>query len=387
MFRRRKAGQKLHPKRKLFEKLIFVVLISFSLSSVLANFSPVKAARGMPGSPEFGIGAILYPEGLYVQDALSMAADLNLDWISVPISWARYQPDASAAPRLEALDPVMQFAAQHQIAVMVSISKAPTWAHSALGPEPASTAQFVLALMERYPQAIQAVELFPGANTREGWGEPSDSKAYYALFAQVNEKVRDLDNPPVLVAAGLQPLPPGPHAGDVNDLEFLAGLYQLGASKIMPVISVSYNNLTGDPLAILDGSEHRVFRHYEEVRQVMVTNQHQKGLIWITHLSLPSGKIRATDSAFVNINDQAGWMGQAYLQTRGQLYIGVTIGQSLNPEPEGAAEGVPSLRLLGAGGHHPFYPVLREMISLNKAGSATMKPGRPKEGSFVKKRP
>jgi hypothetical protein len=378
-----KASQK--PGRKLLKACIVVLLILFILALPLSGINPVQAERGEPGSPEFGIGAIIYPEGVYVQDALSMAADLGLDWISVPVSWTRYQPDASIAPRLEALDTVMQYAEEHQIAAMVSISRAPSWARSSLGPDPALTAQFVMTLVKRYPQAIKAIELFPGANTREGWGAQPDPGAYYAMFAQVERQTRGLDYPPILVAAGLRPvqLP----SLDMDDLEFLVGLYQLGASKIMPVISLSYTELIGDPLAILDGSEHRVFRHYEEVRQVMVANKHGKGLIWITHLSLPSGKISEQDSVYQDINEQTSWISQAYLQSRAQLYVGVTIGQSLNPEPEGAAEGVLSLRLQSAGGRHPFYTVLREMISLNKAGSATMKPGRPKEGYFVKIRP
>jgi hypothetical protein len=318
---------------------------------------------------------------------MSMATDLNLDWICVPVPWSRYQPDASQAPRLEVLDQVMQFAAENRIAVLVSISSAPAWSRSSLGPDPASTAQFVLALARRYPQAIQAVELFPGANTRAGWGALPDPQAYYAMFAQVEEQTRGLDNSLLLVAAGLQPLPSPTPSGDLNDLEFLQNLYMLGASKIMPVISLRYSELTGDPLAAVNDGEHRKFRHYEEVRRVMVENQHQKGLIWITHLSLPSGTISVPDFAFHDINAQTSWMSQAYLQTRTQLYVGVAIGQSLNPESEGAAEGVPSLRLQGAGGYHPFYPMLRDMISLNKAGSVIIKPGRPKEGSFVKNRP
>lgn len=86
------------------------------------------------------------------------------------------------------------------------------------------------------------------------------------------------------------------------------------------------------------------------------------------------------------MNAQMNWLSQAYIQTRSQLYVGVTIGQSLNPEPEGEAEGVSSL-LRSMGGRHPFYSVLREMISLNNAGGATIKPGKSKEGNFLKKQP
>jgi hypothetical protein len=284
------------------------------------------------------------------------------------------------------LDMVMAFAAQNQIAVLVSISSTPTWARTTRGPDPQKTAQFVQALVQQYPQAVQAIELFPGANTHAGWGSRPNAAAYYAMFSRVDMQIRSLGQPVTLVAAGLQPLRKPTPAGDVNDLQFLRDLYQQGASQVMPVISVQYNELTGDPLAFPDGSEQRVFRHYEEVRRVMSENQHKNGLIWITHLSPPSGTIGLPDSAYHDINAQSSWLSQAYIQTRSQLYVGVTIGQSLNPEPEGTAEGVSSM-LSSAGGHHPFYSALREMISLNNAGGASIKPGKAMEGNFLKKRP
>ncbi len=356
------------------------------LTLALTDFHFVQAARGVPGVPEFGVGAILYPQGPLVKEALVLAAELDLDWIKLPLAWDDYQPDPNEAPRLEALDGVMEFAIQNQIAVLVSITSAPAWARTTRGPDPRKTSAFVQSLIQRYPQAVQAVELFPGANTRAGWGSPPNAAAYYAMFAQVAGQIGSLDPPVTLVAAGLQPVGKPAPAGDMDDLEFLQALYQQGASRVMPVISVQYTELAGDPLVFPNGKEQRVFRHYEEVRRIMSLNQHKNGLIWITHLSLPSGTIGLPDSAYEDINAQSNWLSQAYIQTRSQLYVGVTIGQSLNPKPEGAAEGVSSL-LNGAGGRHPFCSVLREMISLNNAGGATIKPGKAKEGNFLKQRP
>lgn len=367
-------------------RLRFGLVCLLLLTQVLNQVTYANAARGVPGKAEFGIGAILYPQGPLVNEALAMAVDLNLDWMKVPVYWDVYQPNPGEPSRLEALDVVMESAAQNQIAVLLSITRAPQWARTSQGPDPEQTARFVLKLVQRYPQAVQAVELFPGANTRAGWGGKPDASAYFTLFSRVNAQIKGASQPVILVAAGLQPLRMPTPPGDVDDLVFLKELYQQGASQEMPVISVQYKELTGDPLVYPDGSEHRVFRHYEEVRRVMNENQHKNGLIWITHLSLPSGTISIPDSTYHDMNVQTSWLSQAYIQTRSQLYVGVTIGQSLNPEPEGVAEGVSSL-LKSMGGHHPFYSVLREMISLNNAGGATIRPGKAKEGNFLKKQP
>lgn len=356
------------------------------ITQVLNHVPYVNAARGAPGKAEFGIGAILYPQGPLVKEALAMAVDLNLDWMKVPVYWDFYQPNSGEPPWFDTLDVPMEFAARNHIAVLLSVTRAPQWARSSQGPDPEETARFVLELVRRYPQAVQAVELFPGANTRAGWGGKPDAAAYFSLFSRVNAQIKGASQPVILVAAGLQPLRIPAPTGDIDDLEFLKELYQQGALQEMPVISMQYKELTGDPLVYPDGSEHRVFRHYEEVRRVMIENHHKNGLIWITHLSLPSGTISIPDSTYHDINAQTSWLSQAYIQTRSQLYVGVTIGQSLNPEPEGVAEGVSSL-LKSMGGHHPFYSVLREMISLNNAGGATIKPGRAKEGSFLNKQP
>ena len=362
--------------------LVCILLLTLALTKV--GF--VNAARGVPGTPEFGIGATLYPQGPLLKDALAMAADLNLDWVKVPVAWAVYQPDPAAPPQLESLDAVMQFALQNQIDVLISITDAPAWAGTARGPDPDRAARLALALVRRYPQTVRAVELFPGANTRAGWGSRPAAENYFSLFSRVNEQIRATGMPVTLVAAGLQPPEKPAPEGDVDDLEFLRGLYQQGASQVMPVISIQYRTLTGDPLDFPDGIEYRVFRHYEEVRRVMSINSHKNGKVWITHLSLPSGTIRLPDSVYQDVNVQSNWLSQAYIQARSQLYVGVIIGQSLNPEPEGAAEGGSSL-LKFSGERHPFYSVLREMISLNNLGGATIKPGKAKEGSFLKKRP
>lgn len=367
--------------------LRLILLPVLLLSLIAANFNLTVASPGVPASPEFGFGSILYPQGPYVQEALQLASTLGLDWISVPVSWSAYQSDRASSPRLDALDTIMRYAGEHKIAVMLSVSNAPAWAQTPQGPDPEMTAQFVAALYQRFPKTLQAIELFPRANTRAGWGKPANPEAYFTLFKRVDGQLHQLEAPVVLVSAGLEPLTSSPAQGNMDDLMFLKRLYQLGASGLMPVISIQFADLAEDTLIYPNGVEHRVLRHYEEVRQIMVENQHKKGLIWITQISLPSGTIDTSDSAIQDVIAQANWMRQIYFQARSQLYIGVTVAQSLNPAPEGlAAAGVPSL-LLGEGVYHPFSAMLGDMISLNKTGSVINKPGKPKEGNFAKKRP
>ncbi len=366
-------------------RLIKIGLVPLGfLLLLLANSSFVQAARGAPGSTEFGFGAILYPRGPLENEALEAASGVGLDWVEVPVDWVALQPNPSIPPQLDALDGIMRYCGEREIAVAFSLTNAPAWAMTPNGPDPAQTVQFVLTLTNRYPATLNALELFPGANTGTGWGAQPDPKSYVNLFRQVHSSLEAENKPLLLVAAGLRPLAANPEAGSVDDLEFLRGMYASGAGKLVEVLSVQLLDLTGDPLTFPSNKERRVLRHYEEVRQVMAANGQQFGVIWITHLSPPSGKIGAANS--VVRDAQVNWLSQAYVQLRAQLYVGVVFGQSLNPKGEGADEGELSL-LLGAGTFHPFYSVLREMTGLNGIGSVTIKPGKPKEGSFAKKRP
>ncbi|MBE0699716.1 MAG: hypothetical protein IH586_22550 [Anaerolineaceae bacterium] len=360
--------------------LLVLILILFPSQAVLA-------VPGIPGSPDFGNGGVVYPNGPDVKEALAMAADLDLDWINLPIHWDQLQPNPEKPPLFTALDSLIEGSEMHGTAVMVSISDAPDWALTINGPDPEKSAAFVNALAGRYPGGLQAVELFPGANTRQAWEGQVSPQAYFQVFQAVAEGLRREHLSLQLVAAGLQPLPEIPLEGDIQDLVFLEGLYAQGAADWMPVISLQYPELTGEPMVLPTSQEERVFRHYEAVRNVMVKNQHYSGIIWITQISLPSGKIDVQDLQYLNSEaPQVVWLSQAYYLLRSQLYIGVAFIPSLNSNGEGAAAHVLSL-IRGAGDYHPFYSVFRKITGRTQENSLEDKPGKHKEGSLEKKRP
>ncbi len=346
----------------------------------------VQAAKGEPGTSGFGFGAVIYPQDPDIQQAMALAVDLELDWIRVPVAWKDYQAYQDGPVRLEPLDLIMQTAGQNDLAVLVSISDPPDWALTGSGPDADQAARFVQAVVRRFPKTLRAVELFPGANTRQAWGAEPDPQAYLHLFQKVDQLLHDEPEPVLLVAAGLRPLPFLHPTGDMDDLAYLQKLYRLGADQSMPVISLQYFQPAEDPLLPPTGREKQALRHYENVRQVMIKNDHQSGMIWITHLSLPSGTIRVAGSVTTYQEAQSAWLSQAYVQLRSQLYIGAAFLPSLNSTGEETAEEVLSL-LRETGEIHPFYPIMRQMIRLNQAGSLAAVPGRAKEGSFEKMRP
>ena len=65
--------------------------------------------------------------------------------------------------------PIPDEALDSDIAIIARLSNPPAWALTAQGPSTEATAQLVTTLAGRYPGVLQAVEIFPAANTTGGW--------------------------------------------------------------------------------------------------------------------------------------------------------------------------------------------------------------------------
>lgn len=343
---------------KLFR---FCLAVCLATITAVSSVQTALAAKGTPYSPDFGYGAHLDITGQYIPEALQSAAAQKIDWISIDFDWAALWPDASREPKLADLDSAMDIAQRNGLAVMLSLTDAPTWARTADGPDAKLSSWLVVNLAQRYPKALQAVELFPGANLASAWGGTPNPAAYFSLFQVVQASIQQAKLPLLLVAGGLTPLSAGSSTSDSDDLQYLQGLYQSGAAANMSIISLRFPDLTGEPLQAPDGQEHRILRHYEEIRQVMLKNNHQHGMLWITTFSWPSGRIQAADSVYQQSAEQVNWLTQAYKQLRAQLYIGAAFFNALNPAGKDHAASL----IQPDGSYHPFYNTLGKLIAQN----------------------
>jgi hypothetical protein len=348
--------------------------ITIALLACLVFQTTAQAAKGTPDSPDFGFGAQIHLDGQYASQALQTAGQLKLDWVQIEFNWAARWPEAAHSPSLQDLDRAMQQAADENLAVLISLTNAPSWASTPRGPDPSLTTQLLVALAKRYPASLKAFELFPSANTVLGWGALPNPGAYLNLFQSVSKALRTSGLPIQVAAAGLTPLASQSMPGDVDDLAFLSGLYAAGGAEQFSILSLHFQDLTGGPLQSPTQDAHRVLRHYEEIRQVMLANHHAQGILWITRFSFPSGTIQETDRVYAQSNSQVEWLSQAFRQLRAQLYIGAAFVADFNPTPTGAS---PSL-ISANGSPHPFINTLGRLIAQNNqpfeaaSGSSTL---------------
>ncbi len=328
------------------------------LLSILTAPLNAFAHRSEPAQADFNYGAQVDHTGDHLGIAFFLASELGLDWIGMDLDWAQTWPDQTSNPDFSHLAHALAMAEENQLPVLLNLTNAPSWAMAQEGPMPAATADLV-ARLARLSPALQAVELFPEANTAAGWGAAPDPAAYLRLFQAVETRLQQEGLQVQLIAAGLAPLPPNAGPGDQDDLEYLEGLYKHGGAALVSNLSVRLPEITGQPDDSPFSTEHRVLRRYERVRQLMLHYGHLEGMIWITSFTWPSGKISPDDSKFGDPDLQAQWLHRAYNLLSSQLYIKVAFFDRLNPPRGDASQGNATHSLIQPAGS--FHPGLRSL--------------------------
>jgi hypothetical protein len=363
---------------------MFITVTALVICLAFSGLKPVRGASGLPDSLEFGYGAQMNLAGEQIEPAMNAAVGLGLDWIAIEFDWGELWPDASVLPDLNRLNQAMALAVDGKLNVMLSITNAPAWASTPTGPNPDLTASLALSLAGLYPDAFMAIELFPGANTAKGWGAPPDPHRYAQLVYRCSTVLKEAGSNIVVVTGGLTPVSPGQAIASMDDLIFLQGLYTAGLAAYMPIVSIRLEETSGSPMYVSQTGDPRFLRHYEDVRGVMLKNDHQTGKIWVTGFSWPKGDLQPDDSVYTSPDEQEAWLNQAYRLLRAQLYIGVAFFSSLNPPDANlkSTDGSSSYLVGYNGKPHSAVESLAQIISTNtKAQSVFFK------GNISKKTP
>ena len=335
----------------------------------------VSAAPGEPGSPAFGIGARLDLYGPGFQNALGVLSSLHLDWVSIEYSWENFSPTLDSVPDYSLLDKAIDAAQANDTSVLLSLTHPPAWATTPTGPNPSAVTRLLTALLKRYPGHLQAIELFPAPNTRNGWGALPDAAAYLKLYRAASAVLKANSSESFLVAGGVEVISSPTIQGDLSDANFLDTLFYLAKDSPPAVVGLRYPSVLGSPSAPDDGRYPAVLRHYEEIRRQIRAGGHPATLLWITYLGLPAFPDRAA---------QTSWLAEAYPQVRSQLYIGAAFLQGLNTCPSNNSCAEVNL-LEQDGSLHPFASLLTDLI---QDGSTTgeIQPGHTKSNILFKSR-
>lgn len=317
----------MHHKRIFLAAMIITTMLGALPRGALAG-------NGVPNSATFGYGARLDIWGSDMVAAVELASSMSIDWLAIDVDWTRHWPSLEQPADFSTLDRALQAARQKHISVLLSLNHAPTWALTASGPEPNFTNALLQSILSAYSDVIQAVELFPGANSATQWGAAPNPEAYLSML-QIARQGCDAAGRYVYLVTTVEPVIPGATDNSLDGRVFLDRLYNLGGAAYMPIIGIRYPTLTGAPMTDQSELYPVVLRYYEQIRAVMLQYQHTRGLIWVTNFSWPiSGTLNPADPLTLPLTPahQAQWVHQAFQLLRAQLFIGTAIFSSLNHE-------------------------------------------------------
>jgi len=293
-------------------------IVSCLLICALAIPGRVWAAPGTPATLEFGYGARINSDGPYVAASIRLAARMQVDWVALDFDWAVIQPEPGQWNEDNSFSWAILLARSLGLEALVSVKNAPAWAMTAPGPAGNATAALAVSLADKYSN-LRALELFPEANTRAGWGAAPDAVAYAGMFNTVQAQINAEELGLYLVAGGLSNTLAAPE--DVRDLDFLQQLYSAGLRP--EIVGMRLHDLTGQPLETPSATS---LRHYEELRALMVANGHTDGLLWLTSFSMPESL-------------SGEWLAQAYGLMHAQLYLGAAFYGQFNSSAAGSLVG------------------------------------------------
>jgi hypothetical protein len=283
---------------------------------------------------------------------LNAAQIMRSGWIAQTLQWKEVESQPGEY-HWERLDAVMEAARPYGFHILLSVAGAPDWARPAGsdltrdGPpaDYAVFANFLTALAERYAGLASAYEIWPEANINSRWSSPAGvSPLQYAeLLRQSYLAIKAADPSAKVIAGSLAPTGAYDGFNVIDDLSFYQGMYNAGAASYFDALGVrvdGYNNPPNDSPAVSSvttttykGHTSFYFRHYEDVRAIMVANGDADKMLWLTSAGWASSATAIPGMEFaadVSEQQQADYLAAALSQVQAQPYIGVILINNFN---------------------------------------------------------
>ncbi len=186
----------------------------------------------------------------------SVTADLGMRWVKQQLRWEQLEPEPGSIDwRL--LDFVMPSARKFNIRMLLSILTAPDWARepeadlSKHGPpaDPQTFADFVAAILTRYPGRIHAIEVWNEQNLDREWASAHglNAERYVALLRAAYEAIKAIE-PGIIVISGA-PSPTGIDDGvsAVDDFKYMERQIEAGLLEWADCIGAHHNGYNVSP--------------------------------------------------------------------------------------------------------------------------------------------
>jgi hypothetical protein len=246
-------------------------------------------AAGPFESPDYGVQTFMWWRPDIAERDLAFTQDLGFGWVKQSFAWRDIETIEKGKYDWYRSDVIVDLVEEAGLNLLVRIDRQPFWSQEEDWPPlenapPADLqdfADFCGALAERYRGRIAAYQVWNEPNLSREWGdEPPDPAEYTALLKVCYEAIEAVDPEAIVVSAGLAPTGTGlPLA--IPDDEFLQRMYDAGAADYFDALGLNAPGYKAPPETPPEEGESNpdygggrwfVFRHVEDMRQVMVDN-------------------------------------------------------------------------------------------------------------------
>ena len=214
---------------------------------------------------------------------------LDFNWVKQSFAWRDIEPIEKGKFDWYRPDLIVEMVEGAGLDLLVRIDRQPFWSQEEDWPPlenapPADLqdfADFCGILAERFRGRIAAYQVWNEPNLSREWGDDPPSPAEYTELLKVcYEAIKESDPEAIVVSAGLAPTGTGlPLA--MPDVDFLEGMYDAGAAEYFDVLGINAPGYKAPPEVSPEEGEANpeygggrwfVFRHVEDIRQIMEAN-------------------------------------------------------------------------------------------------------------------
>lgn len=298
--------------------------------------SPTKTASRIFESPEYGVHISQWWHLDALERDLALTNEMGFGWVKQKFPWRDIEKAQDQFDWFRP-DEIVATVERAGLKLIVRLDSHPLWSVESLPDELITANQppvdyqdfgdFCHALAQRYRGRIAAYQVWNEPNLSREWGEqPPDPAAYTELLRVCYEGIKTADPQATVISAGLAPTGTEPPLAMPDD-DFLQGMYDAGAAAYFDALGVNApgykappetSPAEGETVAKYGGHRWNVFRHVEEIRDIMVRNNDAGKQVvilemgWILHQELhPSYTWHG-----VSEQEQADYLVRAYRYAR-----------------------------------------------------------------------
>jgi hypothetical protein len=281
-------------------------------------------------SPDYGVQAFLWWDPKIAKRDVALIQDLGFGWVKQSFAWRDIESLEKGKYDWWRSDKVVKRVEKAGLKMLVRLDRQPFWSQENDWPplenappaDLADFADFCGSVAERYQGRIAAYQVWNEPNLSREWGgETPDPAEYTELLKLCYLAIKAADPEAIVISAGLAPTGTGPPAA-MPDTEFLQGMYDAGAAAYFDVLGANAPGYKAPPEAAPEEGESNpdygggrwfVFRHVEDLREVMVANGDEAKQVavlemgWTTDAVNPSYAWHA-----VTEQEQADYLVRAY---------------------------------------------------------------------------